>query len=92
MQSELETPLARALLAQTVTDGDAVAFVPDPRTGKLRLEVVGDAGPEAGAHEGGQDEAASPPASPSPRVGPRMPARAKELHDKLATAPKMKKA
>ena len=38
VQTELETPLARALLAQTVADGDAVEFVPDPLDeGKLVL-------------------------------------------------------
>ena len=41
VQKELETPLARALLASTVTDGDTVEFVSDSLTGQLTLEVVG---------------------------------------------------
>ena len=40
VQRELETPLARALLKQTIADGDTAEFVSDPSTGKLILQVV----------------------------------------------------
>merc|ERR1719272_680941 len=40
VQSELETPLARALLSQAVADGDTVEFTSDAQTGKLTLKVL----------------------------------------------------
>jgi len=52
VQSELETPLARALLSQAVADGDTVEFTSDAQTGKLTLKVLAsEPEPEAAAAE-----------------------------------------
>jgi len=54
VQKELETPLARALIAKEVVDGDTVRVVPDAISGQLKLEVV--------AHEEQQEQEEQQPA------------------------------